>query len=82
MKVEIVNDPSQVRVTEGYFQRDANQEFVLDEEGNRIWVEGSCRVMREDVDAAKDFARELLKEENPRIRQKWEHAYYAHLKER
>ena len=82
MKVEIVNDPSQVRVIEGYYQRDSNHELVLDEDGNQIWVEGECRVLREDVEAAKDFAKELMKEDNLRIRQQWEHEYYADLKER
>ena len=82
MKVEIVTDPSMVKVIDGRYQVDANHEFVLDENGDRIWIEGECRVLREDVDAAKDFAKELIQETNPRIRQQWEHEYYKDLKER
>lgn len=75
MKVGIVDDPQMVRVVNGYKAKDQ-------ETGEEIWIEGECRVLREDVEAAKDFARELMRETNPRLRQQWEHDYYADLKER
>ena len=82
MKVGVVDDPKDVRVVEGYYQLDSNHEFVLDADGHQIWIEGECRVLREDVEAAKEFAKEVMKEDNMRIRQEWERAYYADLKER
>ena len=82
VKVGIVNSPSEVRVIDGKFQMDGKGEFALDEKGNRIWIEGECRILREDVEAAKEFCKELMKETNPRIRQQWEKSYYDDLKER
>ena len=81
MKVHIVDDPRLVRVKDGKFQTDGKGEFLLDENGDRIWIEGECSVLREDVENAKAFARELIRETNPRIRQQWEHEYYKDLKE-
>lgn len=75
MKVGIVDDPSRVKVIEGHKSKDP-------ETGDEIWIEGECRILREDIEAAKEFAKELLRETNPRIIQKWEHEYYADLKER
>lgn len=75
MKVGIVDEPRRVKVVDGYKSTDRAT-------GEEIWIEGECRIMREDVEAAKEFAKELIKETNPRIIQKWEHDYYADLKER
>ena len=74
MKVGIVSEPSQVRVVNGRKSKD--------EAGQEVWIEGECRILREDVEAAKEFAKELRKETNPRIRQQWEKAYYDDLKEK
>ena len=70
MKVSIVEDPRQVMVMDGYTDSRTGQ-----------WVEGECRILREDVEDAKAFAKELMKEDNPRIRQQWEHDYYKQIKE-
>ena len=70
MKVTIVDDPRKVMVRDG--RRDP-------ETGE--WTEGECCVLREDVDNAKAFAKELMQESNMRVRQSWEHDYYKQVKE-
>lgn len=45
-------------------------------------VEGSARIMREDVEDAKAFAAELMKEPNLEVRRLWERQYYRDMKEK
>ena len=66
MIVKIVNDPAQVRVDDGDPEKK---------------IEGTAYILREDVETAKEFARELMKEDNAAIRRRWEHDYYKQVKE-
>lgn len=66
MKIHIIDDPAQVRVDDG---------------DPKNGVEGTAYILREDIEAAKEFTRELMKEENTIIRRQWEKAYYKQVKE-
>ena len=51
------------------------------ETGEEEWHEGECRILQEDLDNAKQFAREVMQEKNLDIRRQWEHDFYASVKE-
>ena len=67
MKVTITDDPSQVYSVETDREKD---------------IEGHARIMREDVEGAKEFAAELMKEPNMTVRRMWEREYYREMKEK
>ena len=67
MKVEIIDDPALIYAKET--DRDTG-------------VEGYARIMREDVEGAKAFAAELIKEPNLEVRRLWERQYYRDMKEK
>ena len=71
MKVTTVSDPGQVRIIDGYRDPETHE-----------WVEGECRILKEDVEDAKAFARELIQETDMKVRQQWEKDYYKQIKER
>lgn len=66
MKLHIVDDPALVHITDG---------------DPKNGVEGEAYILKDDLDNAKDFTRELMKEPNMTIRQRWERAYYKQVKE-
>ena len=67
MKVTITDNPNEI--------------FTVETDREK-GVEGSARILREDVEGAKEFAAELLKEPNMTIRRMWEQAYYREMKEK
>ena len=67
MKVTITDNPGDVFAVET--NRDTG-------------VEGSARIFRQDVEDAKAFAAELMKEPNLEIRRQWEREYYREMKEK
>ena len=74
MKVTITDDPRKSFVRDGYKKKN--------EDGTETFIEGECCIMRDDVEGAKEFARQLLKEPNAKVRQQWEKDYYHMMKER
>lgn len=74
MKVKVTTDPSKVKVYDGYKKQDPIT-------GEETWIEGECVILKDDVENAKAFAKELRKETNPRVIQAWEHDYYKQIKE-
>ena len=74
MKVLLTDDPKQVYVRDGYYYRAPG---AKDEK----WIEGECKILTSDVANAKEFAKELMKERDERVCQKWEHDYYKQMAE-
>lgn len=74
MKVTITEDPSKIYVRNGYYYRapGSNEEK---------WVEGDCMILKEDIENAKAFARELMKEDDLRIIRKWEMDYFKQVRD-
>lgn len=75
MRVQTTDNPSEVFVREGYFYRAPGTQ-------EDKWIEGDCKILNEDIRGAKEFAKELMKEENPRICQQWEHDYWKQMSEK
>lgn len=74
MRVSTTDDPKEVYVRDGYYYRAPGKQ-------EEKWIEGECKILRSDVLNAKEFARELMKEDNPRICQQWEHDYFKQMSE-
>ena len=74
MKVNITDDPSKVYVRNGYYYRAPGSR-------EEKWIEGDCMILKEDIENAKAFARELMKEDNLRVIQQWEMDYFKQVRE-